>query len=493
MDPIIEIRGANVTLGGHPVLRDISWQLNPGEQWVIVGANGSGKSTFLRLVRGDQWLDPGSGSRIYRLNGEASTTPVGMREKIGYVSPEQQERYIRLDFGLTGRTAIETGFFNTDYLFATLDDAQRARVDEIIALLDIGDLAGKNLTQMSQGELRKILIARALVHAPRVLLLDEVGSGLDRASREGMLELLDRIAAAGTQIVLVTHRSTERLRATTHELRLRGGRIASSHPVDLAHGMGPVRRAVRRTAHAPAAHPAFLIKISNADVFLDGEPVLHHINWEVGPGEQWAILGPNGSGKSTLAKLAAGLLHPAYGGTVRHFGSSRPLHLWELKRRIAFLSDEMQTGYDQDIPARNVIGSGFFSSVGLYGRLNAAQQQTIDELVERFALQRLVERPFLRLSFGERRKILLARALVRRPEIAFVDEAANGLDPVFRSAFMTLLDELARAGTTLVVISHHEDDLPAAVTHELWMEGGRIVRQTRVEDEATAVRRRDRS
>jgi molybdate transport system ATP-binding protein len=476
--PLVSLTGVNVRLGGTAILREITWSLHPGEHWVVVGANGSGKSTFLRLIRGDQWPEPGIGSRTYRFDGIETHHAVGVRERIGIVSPEQQERYVRLDFGLQGRTAIETGFFNTDYLYAKPSRRQDEQVSRLIETLGIEYLATKNIGRLSQGELRKILIARALVHEPCVLLLDEVTTGLDRASRGSVLEVLERVAQGGTQTVFVTHRATERLHATTHELRLRGGRIVSAGPVgaQLATADTQPRRSPPATAHE-AAHPPFLIRIERADVYLDEQPVLHQIDWNVAPGQHWLLLGPNGSGKSTLAKLAAGLLHPAYGGTVRHFGAQRPTHLWSLKRKIAFLSDEMQTAYDQDIPARLVVASGFFSSVGLYAPLDAAQQRTVEGLIERFGLERLADRTFLRLSFGERRKILIARALVLEPQIVVVDEATNGLDAAFRAAFGSLLEDLAAAGTTLIVISHHEDDVPPVITHELWMEEGRIVRQ----------------
>lgn len=472
-----------MTLGGRPILRDVSWQLRPGEHWAIAGPNGSGKSTFLRLIRGDQWPDPRSGLRTYRFGGRTTHHAVGVREQIGLVSPEQQERYLRLDFGISGRTAIETGFFNTDYLYAAPSPEQRARVQALVALLGIEELAERDVARLSQGELRKVLIARALVHEPAVLLLDEVASGLDRAARRALREVLERVATR-TQTVLVTHRPAERLRATTHELRLQGGRIVSSGPfVRTGVRVAPIRPTPLAPRRAPAVAGDFLVRIERADVYLEGRHVLFGIDWTIRPGEHWAILGPNGSGKSTLAKLAAGLIHPAFGGNVRHFGAKRPTHLWELKRRIAFLSDEAQTAYDQDIPARAVVASGFFSSVGLYGRLEPEQERAVDALLARFGLEGFAQRPFLRLSFGERRKILIARALVRTPEIAIVDEATSGLDEPFRAAFLTLLEELARGGTTLVVMSHHEDDVPPVVTDELWMERGRIVRLAQAQGE----------
>src|ERR1044071_3701847 len=93
--PLIELRDVDVALAGKTVLRDLTWQLCPGENWTVLGANGSGKSTFLKLLRGEVWPIPGKGERTYRLAGERQTTAVKVKEQISLVSTEMHDRYLQ--------------------------------------------------------------------------------------------------------------------------------------------------------------------------------------------------------------------------------------------------------------------------------------------------------------------------------------------------------------------------------------------------------------
>src|SRR5258706_16404531 len=122
---LIELHHVAVALDGITVLRDISWQLRPGEQWAILGGNGSGKSTFLKLVRGELWPRPGKGQRIYRLGGVTQTTSVGVRERISSVSPELQERYLQQEWRLTAQEVVYSGFQNGDYVYRCPTEQQK--------------------------------------------------------------------------------------------------------------------------------------------------------------------------------------------------------------------------------------------------------------------------------------------------------------------------------------------------------------------------------
>jgi molybdate transport system ATP-binding protein len=467
-EPLVELDRVGVTRHGLPVLSEITWALNSGEHWALTGANGAGKSTLLRLVRGELWPDPG-GIRRYHFTDAG---PIGALASIAYVSPEQQERHRRLNFALTGRDVIASGLFGEDYVPRELSAEQGATVDALIAELDLRSPAQADARTLSHGTLRRILLARALAGAPRILLLDEFASGLDARARTALLALLDRIAGR-TTLVCASHRADHLPRCVSRELHLRDGRIAPPH----APRHRP-RFALSEAAPPATAAPRPLVRIADADVVLDGNAVLHAIDWTISPGEHWVIRGPNGAGKSTLARLLAGTAPAVLGATIERFGQTRHV-LDELKTRVVLLSDETQTAYDRNETAAAVIASGFFSSVGLYAQLDAAQQARVGELLERFELGALAGRPFLRLSFGERRRVLIARALVREPAIFIADEATEGLDPAVRTAFLELLDDLARRGTTLVLVAH-DDALPHAITHELRLERGRIVARGRL-------------
>src|SRR5881396_153535 len=107
--PLVSLENVDVVLDGQTILRGISWRLMPGEHWAILGGNGSGKSTFLRLVRGELWPAPGRGKRTYAVNGKEQSTAVGVKAAMALVSPELQQRYLREEWRLTGRQVIESG------------------------------------------------------------------------------------------------------------------------------------------------------------------------------------------------------------------------------------------------------------------------------------------------------------------------------------------------------------------------------------------------
>src|SRR4051794_22135436 len=115
IEPLVQLRDVDVALNGRKILHGLNWNLKPGENWAILGGNGSGKSTFLKLVRGEIWPAPGSkGERRYTFNGDTQTTAVGMRDMMGFVSPELQERYLQIEWTLSGREVVYSGFFNSD-------------------------------------------------------------------------------------------------------------------------------------------------------------------------------------------------------------------------------------------------------------------------------------------------------------------------------------------------------------------------------------------
>jgi molybdate transport system ATP-binding protein len=225
--PLIKLQNVGVALDGVPILHGIDWRLMPGEHWAILGANGSGKSTLLKLIRGELWPAPDSGGRrVYTLDGDEQTTAVGMKEKIALVSPELQQRYLQQEWRLNGSQVVHSGFGGGDYVYQKLTHAQEREAQSAAELLGVAHLAGRNVQELSTGELRRLLVARALAPAPRVLICDEICDGLDVDGRAALLQALNRVARSGTQLLYTTHRAEELLPALTHRLMLEKGRIA---------------------------------------------------------------------------------------------------------------------------------------------------------------------------------------------------------------------------------------------------------------------------
>jgi len=489
-DALIRLEHVNVALNGVRVLHDITWSLRRGENWAVLGPNGAGKSTFLRLLRGEVWPAPVDGGvRVYAFDGRPTQSPIGVKQRMAIVSAEQQQRYLRVhtrkygdDFSprITVREIVFTGLLESELVTRKPTPAEAARVAQVMRDVGIEALADAPFDKLSQGQLRKTLIARAVIGKPDVLILDEVGVGLDAHSRRTLLDMIQHIADQGVQILMTTHRRDELIPAITHVMELKHGRITAqtqrSEATHRTQTRPPQFRPI--TDYKLRESRPFLINITHANVALDegAQIVLHDVTWRMNEGEHWMIVGDNGVGKSTLLRLILGELWPAHGGKIERFGHSRFDNVWEIKKRIGYVSCEFQARYAADLTTEQVIASGFFASVGWLQPLTQAQRRRVKEIISRFDLQPLAKRSILEMSYGQARKVLVARALVNAPRLLILDEVFDGLDRQFRAELVDILEEASHDAGVLLV-THHEDDCLPCITHRMVIERGRITAQ----------------
>jgi molybdate transport system ATP-binding protein len=491
---VIRIENADVVLGGKKVLRRISWELKPGEHWAVLGRNGSGKSTFLKLLTGEVRQTPDGGRLTYRLKGDEQEAPLGVREYMASVTPELQDAYVRNCWDMSGEEIIHTGFFHSIWLHEKPRRELCDAAEGLMKRLGIAGLRDKSILAMSRGEARKVLIARALAARPAILLLDEICDGVDASSRENILALLEEIAKSGTQIVYATHRTEEVIPSVTHVIRLRQGRIYS---IGRPEGASPVlhsartkgcesRGGVQAALKVPASHRGWqrnvLFRIEQATVYLDDGRVLDNVNWRVNAGENWAVLGRNGSGKSTLLRLIYGEVHAALGGKIEWFGRTGTRNIWDVRKRIGYVSAELQSLYDDDLTGEEVVLSGLFSSRGLYRKVTGKQRKMMKELMASLSIVKLGGKKVGRMSYGEMRKLLIARAAINGPALLLLDEPCNGLDRNSREDFLNFMEMVARSGTAIVMAVHHYDELIPSITHILLMDKGRSACQGKKEE-----------
>lgn len=221
--PLIRIERASVFLDRRKVLREISWQLRRGQHWAVLGGNGAGKTTFLKLVASE--LYPAVGARVERFGLTARNTIWDLRRRIGCVSPLLQTHYRER---LTAEQVVVSGFFSSVGLMDEAAPDQLRRARRLFAEFRLGSLRAKPMDQLSFGELRKVLTLRALVHDPELLIFDEPFDGLDPASRRDFARALERVASRGTQLLIVTHHLDDLPRCVTHGLFLDRGRVAAA-------------------------------------------------------------------------------------------------------------------------------------------------------------------------------------------------------------------------------------------------------------------------
>ncbi len=480
--PIVELQGVEIRLGGRTILSSVDLRLEEGISWALLGANGSGKSSLLRVLRGELWI--AAGLRRFHLGGAPEESPIGARQAIGLVSPELQQAYLRRDWGLTCEAVVRSGFTDEVWPPEAATPEQAERISEVMAELGVLALAPRSILELSSGEARKVLLARALVNRPRLLLLDEPCHGLDASARNAFLGLLSRVAAGGLPLVLATHRHDELIPEIRRAAVLHAGRILAQGGRDEVLHAHAARAAARASARPPTPREAelpprapgeVLFSASHADVLVAGRAVLRDLDWTVRGGESWAVVGPNGAGKSTLVRLMVGDEQAMPGGRVRRLDLGERADVWEVKARVGVASPEIQARHRADTAAEEVVASGLSASIGLTERPTPTELERAHRAMERLGVAHLAGRGVHGLSYGEVRRLVLARALVNDPELVLLDEPCDGLDAASRAALLSDVEALCRAGHTVVLVTHHLEDVVPSIENVLELRAGRAV------------------
>lgn len=226
------------------------------------------------------------------------------------------------------------------------------------------------------------------------------------------------------------------------------------------------------------------LDVHAATVMRDGNRLLDHVDLRMQRGGHTAILGANGSGKSTLVKLIERRLYPLARSPdgveqphVRLFGRER-WDIAELRTLIGVVSADVQRDFAEEatLTAYEAVVSGFFASrgLGLDDQVDATQQQQAMQALERMQAAHLAQRVVGTLSTGEARRVLIARALVYQPRVLLLDEPCAGLDMASRRHFLADLRGLAREGTTLVLVTHHVEEIVPEIERVVMLRGGRV-------------------
>ena len=471
---------ANLRRGGRQVLRDISWSIRPGEHWVLAGANGAGKTQLMKLVAGLVWPAPAPQAVLhYRLGRQQSTTAFGIKEHIAYLGAERQDKYQRYGWNMAARRIVGTGIYRTDIALDAITAADSRRIRTVLAALGAAQLAARPFLSLSYGERRVILLARALVARPRLLLLDEVLNGLDEINRARILRWLARRTRA-LPWVLASHRIEDVPAGATHALVLNRGRVVyagSLRGAPLARWLKERPRGVRSgvAARRPLGSGGrALVRLVKARVYFEGQPVLSGISLTVRAGDFWVVHGRNGSGKTTLLRTLYGDYGVAVGGTIRRVGVSPGVPLESFKKRVGLVAPHLQADHPRELTVEEVVESGRHASIGLNEARSPADRAAAQRALGKFALTRLATRRFGELSYGQSRRVLFARAWVRGPQLLLLDEPFAGIDAATRRALVQRVLALAEHEVAVMITAHRRSDWVAVATHELELAQGRV-------------------
>jgi iron complex transport system ATP-binding protein len=222
-----------------------------------------------------------------------------------------------------------------------------------------------------------------------------------------------------------------------------------------------------------------LIEVSNATVWRGATRVFKNFSLTIRRHERVAILGPNGAGKTTLLKLINRELYPVASddSCVRILGRER-WNVWELREHIGLVSQDLQQEFMPNSTVRGAIVSGFFSSVGVHYQLRekitTEQREKAERTAAELGLGDLLDREFKTLSTGQQRRCLLGRAMVHDPHTLIFDEPTSGLDLAASLDYLRHVRNLARRGRSLVIVTHHLNEIPPEIERVIILKNGKI-------------------
>jgi molybdate transport system ATP-binding protein len=474
-EPVVELDRVTVAHpGGHVVFWDLSWTIREGQTWAVVGPVGSGKTTLAETLLGKHPTPHGEFrwpllDRL-RAAGRHVNYP---SEVIRHVTFKEESRL----FSYAGHYYQQRFEFADEDEPLSLADYLRAGTgatdDELTAATRRLGVEGQlplGFIKLSNGQTRRARIARALLAKPELLVLDDPFVGLDAAGRSGLTGLLGGLVKSGLRLVLICRPDAV------------PGWITDVFDCGLcrAGGVSPLLESqtdcavFEQGAHAPRS-PEPIIELRDVSVAHGGRTILRDVNWTVRAGERWAVVGPNGSGKTTLLSLLCGDHPQAYSNDVRLFGRRRGTgeSVWDVKRNVGLVSPEFHLYFTEPLTTERAIATGFFDV--LADRPTTAEQNAaVRDLMARFGITHLAGRPFRRLSTGEQRLVLFARAVVKRPPLLILDEPFQGLDDATVSRLRDWLDGGLGPDQALLFVSHHEPEIPRTATRRLRLENGAI-------------------
>lgn len=505
---LIKINNCRIENSRGTVLEQLTWEMKAGEAWLVIGPNGGGKADFLNALDGSLGLS-------FVPNVPADTTDIPMysnlfADSVETVSLERAARLIQeereldesefieggVDIGRTGRIFIAEGLVGKIKKGSPVPEiAKQLDAYPEIKLCGVQKILDRGLKYMSTGEIRRTLLARALISKKKLLILSDPFAGLDAESRKILLDFFDTIAAKQLndskndstfpRIILSMERYVEIPAAITNVVEFSNGKVsfcgAKSEYEKIAAEKNAAAEAARKANYAEFAATVrklsdevnivmgvenfqpendILIDMNDVNVGWDDHKVLRHLSWTFKRGEHWLIRGPNGSGKTTLLELITGDNMQVFSNDIKIFGARRGSGetIWDIKHRLGIVSYRLHVEYRMlgGTSLREVIMSGFHDSIGLYEIPSEVEAAAAERWLELGGFKGRGSENFGSLSYGEQRAILILRGAVKCPPVMILDEPCHGLDEQMRQKILDLLEIIAESGTTTFLHVTHE-------------------------------------
>ncbi|WP_285163652.1 ATP-binding cassette domain-containing protein [Shewanella goraebulensis] len=405
---------------------------------------------------------------------------------IAQVSLTEQQRLLALELendDTDFSNVVDKGSTVIDLIsqqFHACTDNKDALVNSILTDLDLHHLQQRGFHELSTGETRRVMLARAIASQPDFLVLDNPFAGLDIAHRQSLASYL---AQFNIPMMVIFSREEDMPQWIDNIAIFSHGKLDSimdkaswnSHPV-----IGQIKSQskvqselmlalMQRHQHqSQSEKPVFELK--NGKVAYSDKTIFTDINWRIDNGQHWQVKGPNGCGKSTLLGLIFGDHPQCYSNDIQIFGKQRGSGetIWEIKQHIGMVSSALHLQYRVNCSAMEVILSGFYDSIGLYQQASVKQKEVAHDWLTILHMESLANTPMKQLDYSQQRLLLIARALVKQPTLLILDEPYQGLDYLGIRLVRNTLELIARENLSqLLYVSHYHQDSLASIKHYL--------------------------
>lgn len=476
IEPVVHIANLTVQYQYHVVLQDLNWQIEPGQHWLIGGKSGTGKTTLAQAIARHV-----SYHGIVNVSFDNSSP---LPPEVLYVSNWYQFTNLEGDKNFYYQQRYNKHQTNDTLTvqaeFQHFGKEKHLQFDDVKPYLEtfgFENVQHTQLIELSSGEHKKLQLIKALWLKPQVLIIDQPYTGLDRQSRQELNHAFDGVAQAGVTLILISNDQTLPT-CINHFAEIQQGQLKEvSSPAALSREKERARKPLPHFLQkSPRITSQTMVKMSNVDVRYGEKEVLKKINWEVKAGEKWLLQGHNGSGKSTLLSLINGDHPQAYANDIVLFGKQRGSgeSIWDIKAHLGIISPEMHWYFDQTAKVWQSVASGFFDSVGLFRNLSFEKQQLLDQILDFFDLKEDKNKLLNTLPLGKQRLALLARTVIKNPELLILDEPCQGLDYEQTQHFNAVVDELCTYGKTLIYVGHFETQLPSCLEKKIILDKGMV-------------------
>lgn len=458
--PLISLNKLTIRRSNRTVVSDLTFQLNSGECWAVIGPTGSGKTTFIQALAGQFPAPPGA------LTRRAQTEFVSFKEessRFSYSGYFYQQRYQ----ATMSDERTDAGYTSTPSLRDFLQFTESPESTALLERLGLLPLLGRSFIKLSNGQTRKARIGKALMRHPSVLLLDNPFVGLDINFRAELTSWLGELINHGLTLVLITE-SDEIPPFSTHVAVLGKGKLRWAGPKEAYEPeyqkeaeliVPPVLQTQSQQIDFTEA-----FRLQNIIVCYGDTIILNDVNWVILAGERWALFGQNGAGKSVLLSLLYGDHPQAYANHVSVFGYRRGKSgesIWDVKRRIGFVSPELHLYFPQHLSVRQVALSGLADTLTPPNRVSSEAETDLASLLAYFDLTDTENRSFGTLSAGEQRLVLLVRAFLKNSPVLLLDEPFQAIDSRRVELARQLIDSFT--GKTILFVTHNQNELPQSI------------------------------